>query len=115
MRTASAYAQFGVTLAQLFRLNVDSANAITPTALKIAKGLGATVEVIAIVFSLLGAAYFLKQQAGLMKGVTMGRGYEVWIMSFMSFAVSVCFDRMRRFRAHGLLAVCYYPGAAGYC
>ena len=57
VRTASAYAQFGVTMAQLFRLNLSHRGFQTPLTLKIGKALGATTEAIAIVVMLIGATY----------------------------------------------------------
>lgn len=89
IRTASAFGQFGVALAQLFRLNTTSDGGITPSTLKVGKGLGAAVEIIAIVFILLGAGYFVKQQMKLMEDAIIARGYEIWVMLGMSFAVSV--------------------------
>ena len=47
------------------------------------------VEVIAVVIMLLGAAYFFKQQTRIVKGMTTGRGYEVYAMLIMSLAVSL--------------------------
>lgn len=90
VRTASAYAQFGVTIAQLFRLNTTSAasDVVTPTSLRIGKALGAATECIAIGVMLLGAAYFVKQQSGLLQGTSMSRGYEVVTMFVLSFVVS---------------------------
>jgi len=57
--------------------------------LKVGKALGATIEVIAIVIMVLGTAYFFKQQTGIVKGMTTGRGYEVYAMLIMSLAVSL--------------------------
>lgn len=63
IRTASAYAQVGVTLAQLFRLNNYSSNGgRNPTSLKFGNALGAATECVAIGVSLVGFFYFLKQQ-----------------------------------------------------
>ena len=88
MRTASAFAQYGVTMAQLFRLNVTSKGTTLPTTLRVGKALGATTEAIAILVSLIGAVYFVKQQSGLMKGIVLSRGIEVLTMSAVSFVVS---------------------------
>ena len=87
-RTASAYAQLGVTMAQLFRLNVTTSGKTTPATLRVGKALGATTEGIAILVSILGAAYFAKQQSGLVKGVIVSRGYEIVVMVGVSFCVS---------------------------
>jgi uncharacterized membrane protein YidH (DUF202 family) len=88
VRTASAYAQFGVTLAQLFRLNSTEKGIGTATTLRIGNALGATTEGIAILISLLGAAYFMKQQSGILKGVIISRGWDIITMASFSFAVS---------------------------
>lgn len=89
MRTASAYGQIGVTIAQLFRLNLSDDDGITPATLKVGKAVGATIEVIAMIIILLGAAYFAKQQMGLMRGSIISRGYEIWVMSILSFVVRI--------------------------
>lgn len=89
IRTASAFAQFGVTIAQLFKLN-DYRNGISNvTSLRIGRALGATVEGIAILVLLSGAFYFAQQQTGLMKGVVVSRGYHLWVMTVVSVVVSV--------------------------
>ena len=75
-------------MAQLFRLNVTSDGATTSLTLKIGKALGATTEAIAIAVLLIGAAYFLKQQNGLMKGVILSRGWDVPFIALLSFVVS---------------------------
>jgi hypothetical protein len=56
--------------------------------LKIGKALGATTEAIAILVSLIGATYFMKQQNGLMKGVILSRGWDVPLIALISFVVS---------------------------
>jgi uncharacterized membrane protein YidH (DUF202 family) len=87
IRTASAYAQFGVTLAQLFRLNNSNKGIELPSTLKIASALGATTEGIAILVILSGTAYFVKQQRGLKKGWIVSRGWEVTALIVVSFVV----------------------------
>lgn len=93
MRTASAYGQLGVTLSWLFRLNIYTKANNTPTTLKVGKAMGATVEIVAIIVMLLGAAYFAKQQMGLMSGKVVSRGYEIWVMGVLSLVVGA---EMRR-------------------
>ena len=88
VRTASAVAQFGVTVAQLFKLNNYKDGISNVTSLRIGRALGATIEAIAIVVLLSGAFYFTQQQTGLMKGVTLSRGYHLWIITIMSMIVS---------------------------
>ena len=78
-----------MALAQLFRLNTTSSGVTgTPSTLKVGKSLGATVEVIAIIFTLLGAGYFLKQQTKMMEDLIIGRGYEIYVMLGLSLVVS---------------------------
>ena len=86
-RTASAYAQFGVIVAQLFRLNTTDDGSQTSLTLKIGKALGATTEAIAIAVLLVGAVYFMKQQHGLMRGVIVSRGVDVLGMAIVSFVL----------------------------
>ena len=60
----------------------------SPELLQVGKALGAMTEGIAILVTLCGAAYFAKQQRGLMKGLIIGRGYEILIMVVITFVVS---------------------------
>lgn len=87
IRTASAYAQFGVTLAQLFRLNNSERGIGLPTSLKVAGALGAITEAIAILVILTGTAYFIKQQRGLERGHILSRGWDLPLLLTMSTIV----------------------------
>lgn len=91
IRTATAYAQFGVTLAQLFRLNTSERGIGLPTSLRVAGALGATTEVIALLVLLTGTAYFIKQQNGLGKGQILSRGWHVTMLIIVSLIVRVAF------------------------
>ena len=88
VRTASAYAQFGVTVAQLFRLNTTQQGIGLPPSLKIGTAVGATTEGVAILIILAGATYFMKQQHRLEQGTILSRGWEISTIVVMSFAVS---------------------------
>ncbi|KAK3045590.1 hypothetical protein LTR09_012836 [Extremus antarcticus] len=85
VRTASAYAQFGVLLSQLFRLHNSDQGLNIPSTLKIGNAVGASTIAVAIIIMIIGAAYFAKQQRGLMKGVIVSRGWDVPIVATASF------------------------------
>lgn len=89
VRTASAYAQFGILLAQLFRLNVSSIGESTPMSLRIGSALGATTEGIAIVVLLMGAVYWARQQRRLVEGTTIAERWLSLVMVGMSGIVSM--------------------------
>jgi uncharacterized membrane protein YidH (DUF202 family) len=88
VRTASAFAQAGVAVAQLFRLNTASSGEILPSSLKIGNVMGAATEGIAIVVMLTGSIYFLKQQHALVKGGIISRGWDIVLLAALAFAVS---------------------------
>lgn len=74
------------------------------------------MEGIAIIIQLLGAAYFAKQQMGLMKGSIVGRGYEIWVMVALSFAVCICaLVEWRGWCADDVVAACYSFGIVDWC
>lgn len=75
-------------MAQLFKLNSKEDGTTTSTTLRIARGMGAATEAIAILILLIGATYFAKQQSGLMKGIILSRGWDVMTMGIVSFLVS---------------------------
>ena len=87
IRTASAFAQFGIVVAQLFRLTITSEGVMRSSALRIGKALGATTEALAIVIALIGAAYFAKQQSALMDKIILARGWDVLTMFIFAFLV----------------------------
>lgn len=93
MRTASAYAQFGVVVSQLFRLNNSDRGLNVPATLRIGNAVGAGTIAIAIVLVLVAAAYFAKQQHGLVKGVILSRGYDVPAVVVASFVVCIMFEQ----------------------
>lgn len=95
-------------MAQLFRLNITSEGNKTSLTLKIGKALGATTEAIAIAILLIGAAYFMKQQQGLMKGVILSRGWDVLFMSVASFVVSTNKNMSRAKEEALLTGFCSY-------
>jgi uncharacterized membrane protein YidH (DUF202 family) len=88
VRTASAFAQVGVAVAQLFRLNTANSGEILPSSLKIGNVMGAATEGIAIVVMLTGSIYFLKQQHALVKGGIISRGWDIVLLAALAFAVS---------------------------
>ena len=110
VRTASAYAQFGVTMAQLFRLNVNGEEQPTTITLRIGSALGATTEAIAILVILIGAGYFAKQQSGIMKGHILARGWDVPTIVSMTFVVSHTFPLCAVNPLIGGIAVRHYLG-----
>jgi uncharacterized membrane protein YidH (DUF202 family) len=87
IRTASAYAQFGVLMSQLFRLNDSDVGFRVPTTLTIGNAVGASTVGVAIVIVLTGAGYFVKQQRGLVRGVILSRGYDVPVIMVFSFVL----------------------------
>lgn len=87
IRTASAFATFGVAAAQLFRLQGTLQPSLISTFFQLGKPLGAAAEAVAIVVTLVGGLRCWKQQQKILGGHVAGGGWELYVISGVMFAV----------------------------
>ena len=88
VRTASAFALFGVSAAQLFRLQGTLDPSLISTYFRLGRPIGAAAEIVAIVVVVLGAVRCWMQQRRILRGVVRGRGWEMFAIWGLAFAVS---------------------------
>ncbi|KXT00992.1 hypothetical protein AC578_4443 [Pseudocercospora eumusae] len=82
-RTASAFAQIGVTIAQLFKLTRESLD-LSPAVWRLGHALGPTAQCFAIVIVLLGAFRCSRQQGRIAHhGTSKPPGNMAWLLSGM--------------------------------
>lgn len=89
-RTASAFATFGVAVAQLFRLKDNSLRSPHETELvDYSKSVGSAMQAIAVFTILLGAFKWQRQQRRMAEHKIKAGGWEVWIVFGMLGLVSL--------------------------
>lgn len=88
IRTASAFALFGVSAAQLFRLDSDIDPSQVSSFYHLGRPVGAVAEVIAIVIVLIGAGRCWVQQQKILRGCVRGGGWELFVFIGLAGAVS---------------------------
>lgn len=92
VRTASAFALFGVTAAQLFRLEGSISPSDVSTFFHLGRPIGAAAEGVAILIVLFGAYRCWSQQQKLLTGHVKARGWEILSIGGLAFAVSFLFN-----------------------
>lgn len=89
VRTSASFATFGVAAAQLFRLEGSLDASDISTFYHLGKPIGALAEGVAILIVLFGAYRCLSQQHKMLTGHIRARGWELWSIGGLAFAVSI--------------------------
>ncbi|KAF1348964.1 hypothetical protein BDV97DRAFT_399503 [Delphinella strobiligena] len=79
IRTAAAFALFGVSAAQLFRLDSDVDPSQVSSYYHLGRPVRAVAEVIAVIIVLIGAGRCWVQQQKLLRGYVRGGGWELFV------------------------------------
>lgn len=96
VRTSVSFAIFGVAAAQLFRLEGSLDASEISTFYRLGKPIGALAEGVAILIVLFGAYRCLSQQHKMLAGHIRARGWELWSIGGLAFAVSMSWASVLR-------------------
>lgn len=87
IRTANAFAQAGVAIAWLFRINDSVAASQDTSSLHAGKAIGAATVCVAIVVALSGAGFFMSQQKHISRGFITAGSATNWIIFTLAMTV----------------------------